>query len=139
MIKKIVFTGGFSSGKTTTIKLLQNMGYSVILESSEALIRDFIQKKGHYPWEDKVSLLDFHKEVFQKQLENEKSISEGVVFLDRSLIDRLAFLEFDDLKISKNMFKSARPCSYYKVLFFKNNESIYKKDLHRPHNIKDSN
>ena len=137
-MKKIVFTGGFSSGKTTMINMLRDLGYSVITESSESLINDYKNNYGHYPWDDKDGLLAFHKKVFYKQLENEKEFNGNLVFLDRSALDRLAFLEFDNLQTPNELWELTKLCDYDKVLFFEGNESIYKTDSHRPHDIKSS-
>jgi len=137
-MKKIVFTGGFSSGKTTTINMLKNLGYNVLAESSELLINDYRNRYGYYPWDYKDNLLEFHKQVFYQQLEDEEKINGDMVFLDRGILDRLAFLEFDNLPIPDELLNLAKLCCDDEVLFFEGDESIYKKDLHRPHDIDSS-
>jgi predicted ATPase len=138
MCKKIVFTGGFSSGKTTTIKMLHDLGYAVMPESSESIIKDYKQKHNHYPWENKQDLPYFHEKVFYEQLKSEKNINNGITFFDRGIPDRLAFLRFDGLQISGEILEQAKSCNYNKVFFFEGNKAIYKKASHRPHDIEDS-
>jgi len=138
MGRKIVFTGGFSSGKTTMINILRDLGYFVIAESSETLINDYKNNHGRYPWENQDGLLEFHKEVFYKQLENEQKDINELTFCDRSIVDRLAFLKFDNLQVPEELLKLAESSSYSMVLFFEGDESIYKTDSHRPHGSSDS-
>lgn len=138
MHKKIVFTGGLSCGKTTTIKMLHDLGYAVVLESSESVINDYKQKNGYYPWENKKILPYFHEEVFYKQIKSEKNISNGITFFDRGIPDRLAFFKFDGLQISREILEQAKSCNYNKVFFFEGDRSIYKKTPHRPHNMESS-
>jgi predicted ATPase len=137
-IKKIVFTGGLSCGKTTTIKMLEELGYSIADESSEAMINNFKHNFGHYPWEDKEKLFQFHQEAFLKQLEIEKNAKTKITFFDRGLPDRLAFMIFDGLQPTEEMMQMAKRNNYDKVIFFEGNNKCYELASHRPHNISDS-
>ena len=136
-MKRIVFTGGLSCGKTTMINILRNLNYEVIGECSENLINNYKKDHGHYPWEGD-DILSFHKKIFSKQLKNQQNASDGLVFLDRSLIDRLAFFEFDDLPIPEELLDTAKSMRYEKVLFFKGDKKVYQTAEHRPHSIADS-
>lgn len=82
MVKKIVLTGGPCSGKTTTIKELENRGFPVIHEAA----RKVISKNKNLP------LIEFQRKVFEIQLEQEKSKSDEIVFLDRGILDGVAYL-----------------------------------------------
>ena len=136
-MKRIVFTGGLSCGKTTMINILRNLNYEVIEERSENLINNYKKEHGCYPWEGD-NVLDFHEKAFFEQLKSQREASGNLVFLDRSLIDRLAFFEFDNLSVPKKLFDIAESTKYDKIFFFEGSDKIYKTAKHRPHSIADS-
>ncbi|HLC70123.1 MAG TPA: ATP-binding protein [Patescibacteria group bacterium] len=138
MAKKIVFTGGFSVGKTTTIQMLHHLGYAVAPESSESVVNEFRLSKGSYPWEDEQSLLRFHEDIFNKQIESEENINSDITFFDRGIPDRLAFLKFDNLPIPQKMLEHAKSCGYDKVFFLEGDNSSYVTASHRPYGLSDS-
>jgi len=135
MSKKIVFTGGLSSGKTTTINMLRDLGHLVMAENSELAINNYKQKCNCYPWENKKDLVNFHQEVLAKQMEIEKNIKDGIVFLDRGVPDRLVFMKLDGLQVPPEVMGKARLCNYYQVFYFEGDRSIYEKASHRPQDM----
>ena len=102
---KVVLTGGPFSGKSTTTEKLAEMGYSVVRESALDVISDLNDKygvEGQKEWRFKNFV------VFQEMIVNRHMISEtkllpssGVVFIDRSPIDTLAFLKWQKDKPSQ--------------------------------------
>lgn len=138
MAKKIVFTGGLSCGKTTMINILRSLNYEVVEECSERLINNYRREHGNYPWDNDDNILDFHEEVFFEQLKNQENAGDELTFFDRSLIDRLAFLEFDNIPVPKKFLDIATSIKYDKIFFFEGKPEIYQTTEHRPHGITDS-
>jgi len=123
MTIKIVFTGGPCSGKTTIINILkEKYGYSIIEENAQKLIEENICKnkneKQLLPW---IDLLEFQKELFRRQLDDEEEIeekNEKIVFLDRGIYDNIAYLKFAN-KYEKEIF-SIEKNRYDLVFIFEN-------------------
>jgi predicted ATPase len=90
---KVVISGTACSGKTTTIKSFEAKGYKVVQESPTAYIEE--QQKLNLEMSDILSdLVKFEKEVIKRQLHAEKTTdlySNEIIFLDRSLVDVVAF------------------------------------------------
>ncbi len=109
MIKRIVLTGGPSSGKTTVLstikKVYSNLGYKVILveETATSLINNEVR-----PFGDKaVNLIDFQELVLTYQLEKEKlydkaieMMGEGnyIIVYDRGTIDNSAYVNKEEFE-----------------------------------------
>lgn len=88
MTKKIVLTGGPTSGKTTQINLLSAMGYGVVPEAA----REIILEKGiKNPSIDEIFLMQ--KCIFYRQVEKENCEKGRSCFYDRGLIDTLAYCD----------------------------------------------
>ena len=85
MIKRIIITGGPSSGKTSIIDALKDEGYSCFDEVSREIIQEMNIKTAF-------KNVDFEETVFkrEKRFLNAKS---GVNFYDRSMLDNLAYLK----------------------------------------------
>jgi len=89
-MRKVVITGGPSSGKTSLIRELERRGFATVPEAATIVI-----KGGRFhPLKDPVS---FQKEVLKLQLKLEGE-AEGsgapVVFCDRGIYDGMAYLRF---------------------------------------------
>lgn len=119
------------------IDILRGLGYEVVGECSEGMINSYRKANGCYPWEGDNGI-GFHEEVFFEQLKNQQNAGGGLVFLDRSLIDRLAFLEFDNLSIPEKLLDIAESVRYDRVFFFEGSSQIYQTAEHRPHDAADS-
>lgn len=142
-MKKYVLTGGPHSGKTRVLEGLIQIGYHGIGEVSTQLINAEYEKetknscyKGIFPW---TNLSLFQKRVFEMQLENEKSINNGVVFLDRGIGDSLVYLLLHEKKVPKHWEYFASNAGYEKVFHFElipnAKQSKIRKDLDRAEEI----
>lgn len=91
-LKKHVITGGPCTGKTTTIDLLRQKGFRTIGEASRILIERTLRSGGDLlPWKKPY---EFNVELTRLQQELEAGAREGVHFLDRGVIDNLAYCEW---------------------------------------------
>jgi predicted ATPase len=95
---RYVITGGASCGKTSVINELKRRGYEVVRETA----RDIITKR--YTNEvDEKEMLKRQKLIFHDQIIREDNLEKGLVFLDRGLIDVLAYSRLFLKKIPKNI------------------------------------
>jgi predicted ATPase len=111
---KIVITGGPCSGKTAVINELQKLGYKTIPEAALELIhKENNGQKKVFPWTD---MKKFQLRVCKLQLKSEKKIKKNEkVFLDRSIIDSIAYYNFYKNPLP-NSLKEFKP-DYDKVFF----------------------
>ncbi len=94
-----VVTGGPSSGKTTTVNLLQSRGYKTTIEHARHYI-DSQKVTGKTVEEIRANQVVFQQGILDMQIEQEQAISpEDVVFLDRAIPDALAYYRFLELPI----------------------------------------
>jgi len=92
---KYVLTGGPCTGKTTTINHLKNMGYQTIQEAASILIAE---------------------EILQKQIEFENKINpEKIAFVDRSIIDTIAYCKIFNSKPPESFIDLAKTHTYTNV------------------------
>ena len=99
-MRKIIISGGPCSGKTAVIEELNNRGYHVLSETALLLIYKSDKEKSKlYPW---TNFEKFNKKMIQLQIQREKKLRGNMVFLDRSLIDALAYSKIKRKKLPKN-------------------------------------
>lgn len=109
MVKKIVFTGGPSSGKTTVIEKVKQVytsqGYKVLVvdETATYLINMGIKPFGENP----IKMIDFQEFVLKLQLAKEAIVERAVamkddenvlIIYDRGVIDNSAYVNEDEFK-----------------------------------------
>jgi predicted ATPase len=84
-----VLTGAPHVGKSTLIKMLAKMGHSVMSEVAEEVINEGV----HKPWLGDAEQLAFQAEVAnrQKQAETRLNTARGIAYLDRGLVDAIAY------------------------------------------------
>jgi len=88
-MKKIVFTGGPCSGKSTILEELSKRGFSVLRETA----KEIVTKRKDIPMTKEESEIR-QDLIFNEQLKKEENAEGGligVLFLDRSLIDGLGY------------------------------------------------
>jgi len=109
MIKKIVLTGGPSSGKTSVLEKIEQIysaqGYRVILVDETAT---YLINKGIKPFgEGKIDLVDFQELVMKMQLAKEDVIERAaqmmdddkiIIVYDRGAIDNRAYINEEEFK-----------------------------------------
>lgn len=110
-MKKIIITGGPSSGKTTIVEALKSDFY-IVPEAALFLIKE----KLIFPWDDYPY---FQKKVIETQMIFEKNIPAGVkvAILDRSLIDVKAYHLDKNLPIPSQLDQTIDNADYDLALF----------------------
>lgn len=110
-----VITGGPSSGKTTTVNLLKERGYTTTIEHARHYI-DTQRVTGKSVEEIRTNQAAFQRGVLKMQLEQEKALDpQATVFLDRALPDELAYYRFLDLPVDAELTEALASASYKKV------------------------
>ncbi len=107
---RIVLTGGPCSGKTTVARRLRELGFVVVPEAAETIIRSGKRPEG---------ALEFQWEIFKLQLklEEEHDGRNHILFLDRGIPDGIAYTRFWGYDPPGEFIKTARN-RYDRVLFF---------------------
>ena len=89
-----VITGGPSSGKSTVIRLLKDMGYQTTVELARHYI-DLQRMNGRSTEEIRSNQRQFQHKVLNLQIDLERRLDPlELVFLDRGLPNELAYYEF---------------------------------------------
>ena len=110
-----VITGGPSSGKTTTINMLQEKGYKTTIEHARHYI-DTMRTEGETVEEMRNNKQKFQLGILDMQIEQEASINpEDVVFLDRAIPDALAYYRFLGLEVDQLLTKALQSVNYKKT------------------------
>lgn len=110
-----VITGGPGSGKTTTIHLLRDKGYTTTIEHARHYI-DTQRISGKTVEEIRKNQLEFQRCVLNMQIEQEKYLStDEMVFLDRALPDALAYYRFLELPTDEKLDMAMKEVSYKKI------------------------
>jgi predicted ATPase len=110
-----VITGGPSSGKTTTVNLLNARGYKTTIEHARHYI-DTQRITGKTTEEIRANQVEFQRGVLDMQIAQEKGLSrDEVVFLDRALPDALAYYRFLNLPEDEKIQNALKQASYKKV------------------------
>jgi len=110
-----VITGGPSTGKTTTINILQERGYKTTIEHARHYI-DTMRINGQTVEEIRNNKRKFQLGVLDMQIEQEASISpEDLVFLDRAIPDALAYYRFLKLEIDQILKEALSKVNYKKT------------------------
>ena len=124
-MKKFIITGGPNSGKSTVLNLLAEIGFGTLEESSKILI----ETKKIMPWDNQQL---FCEEFLKLQIEREKNIQGNIVFLDRSLVDPIAYAEISQSPIEMNAFEiSIAEANYDRDVFLFQLLPLYRNETHR--------
>ena len=110
--KKYILTGGPGVGKTTLLSELRNRGFAIVQESATTIIEQDI-KKGLPNPAVTGDIGEFQERVWRYQLELEQAVEdEARVFLDRSIIDGLAYNEFYHVRIHPDLIPTIKKTHY---------------------------
>lgn len=110
-----VITGGPSSGKTTTVNLLQARGYKTTIEHARHYI-DTQRVTGKTVEEIKQNQVAFQQAILDMQITQEQGLSpDEIVFLDRAIPDALAYYRFLNLPGDEKLQRAIRSASYKKI------------------------
>lgn len=108
---KIVLSGATHSGKTTLLNEFEKRGYRVVPEVAIEVISDLNKKygvKGSRQW--RAHNFDEHElKICHRQIEREKQAgSDQLVFIDRGLIDNIAYYYLFERSIPKEVVDLAK-------------------------------
>tara|TARA_B100000886_G_scaffold266541_1_gene190882 strand:+ start:1156 stop:1689 length:534 start_codon:yes stop_codon:yes gene_type:complete len=130
--KKIVITGGPSTGKSSIIEKLCEIGYQCKSEISREITMES-QKKGI----NQLFLqnpLKFSEKVFKKrklQFKANNNSNYPFVFFDRGLPDVIAYMDYAKENYSKKNFADCNKYKYDYVFILYPWQKIYKQDNER--------
>jgi len=126
-----VLTGGPCTGKTTLGRELTKLGYDVLPEAARAVIQDEEGKERPIlPWTD---LSGFQKLVLERQLGFEARANGRPTFLDRSIIDNLAYCRVGSIAAPQEITNAVQEhvrSNAYKAIFLLD-PVPYKQDCER--------
>lgn len=132
MIKRIIITGGPSSGKTSIINALKDKGYSCFDEVSREIIQEMNIKTAF-------KNVDFEETVFRKRKRDFLNAKSGVNFYDRSMLDNIAYLKKNKHKIPTYFKTDCENHRYYPTVFIATPwKDIYTIDDERLESFNDS-
>jgi len=136
MKKKFIISGPPGSGKTTLINALIKKGIPCINEvARDIIILEQESNRNGTPWEN---IERFSQLVFRETLIRLDSQKDSL-FCDRSLIDNIAYLEFNNKEVFNELKKIEFDKFYHKTVFFALPwEEIYVNDKQRPQEFSES-
>jgi predicted ATPase len=110
-----VITGGPGSGKTTTVNLLKNKGYTTTIENARHYI-DTLRVNGKTVEEIRKNQIEFQQKILDLQLEEERSHPlEQIIFLDRAIPDALAYYRFLNIPEDDKLSDAIKNACYKKI------------------------
>ncbi len=123
-IKKIVITGGPSTGKTSVIQSLEEKGYLCLHEVIRSMTLEKKKEEGHSAFKSNpiVSVsdpLEFNQRILNARVAQYTSFEQGtkeMVFFDRGIPDVLAYMTCFDQKYS-TLFEKACTDHKYDLVF----------------------
>jgi predicted ATPase len=110
-----VITGGPSSGKSTVIQELKDLGYTTTREMARHYI-DLQRINGRSVDEVRANQRQFQHKVLNLQIDLERRLDpEEMVFLDRGLPDELAYYKYFDLSPDEKLVEYLKTATYKKI------------------------
>ncbi len=113
-MKKYVISGGANSGKTTIINELKKKGFRTIPEAARMVIKECQKIK---EWTPEKNFYEFEIKILNKQLRMESEKKEGIVFLDRGIVDTFTYLRQTNKDIPEKIIKLVKERDYEKIFF----------------------
>ena len=132
MNKRILFTGGPGTGKTTVINQLINQGYFCFKESSREIIKGF-KKKGidQLFLSNPIKFSELLLESRINQFKEAKDINDKCIFYDRGIPDILAYLNYKEVSFGKEFDLASKKFKYDYIFIAEPWKEIYKNDEER--------
>ncbi len=139
MPKRIVITGGPGTGKTSVIRLLEEMGYFCFHEVIRDLTLEAKRNGNQAAFESNpLTFVDdplkFNEFLINSRLEHFKAgedLSHNIVFYDRGLPDVLAYMKYFDQEYPDHFISHCLNHKYDKVILLPPWEEIYTRDEER--------
>jgi predicted ATPase len=136
-----VITGGPSSGKSTTIKMLKDLGYTTTHEVARHYI-DLQRINGRSVDEVRANQRQFQHKVLNLQIDLERRLDpQELIFLDRGLPDELAYYQFFNLPPDEKLVEYLKTATYKKIFvmdllpldkdYARTEDEVAQKALHR--------
>ncbi|MAH46443.1 hypothetical protein CMI37_11465 [Candidatus Pacearchaeota archaeon] len=138
MVEKIALTGAPGSGKTSVLQELECIYEErTIPEAAEDIIK-YLQAKGNpKPWE----LPDFQDRILRLQLQREEQAEqlEGRAFIDRGILDGMAYYQLHGKTLSEAMQEAVKQAEgrYEKVFLIEIRDNCQKTGIRRE-NLKEA-
>lgn len=114
-----VITGGPCSGKTTTLGVIEKLGYHVEYETARFWIEQEL-KKGKTLEEMRQDEYLFQKKILELKIEYEKKFpKDELIFIERGIPDTTAYYQQScGIKEDDLLKESLKKCHYKKVFLF---------------------
>jgi predicted ATPase len=110
-----VITGGPSSGKSTVIRLLKDLGYTTTQEVARHYI-DLQRINGRSIDEIRANQRQFQHKILNLQIDLERRLDpQELIFLDRGLTDELAYYKFFNLPPDEKLVEYLKTATYKKI------------------------
>jgi predicted ATPase len=110
-----VVTGGPSSGKSTVIRALKDMGYKTTIELERHYI-DLQRMNGRSTDEIRANQRQFQHKVLNLQIDLERRLDpKEQIFFDRALPDEVAYYEYFKLDPDEKLVEYLKTASYKKI------------------------
>ncbi|MFP3189771.1 MAG: ATP-binding protein [Thermoproteota archaeon] len=123
-----VISGGPCSGKTTLVNYLKNKGFYVVDEAARLVV-----ERGLFRKEDFINIekrFELQKVISNIQIELENKVPDNTVaFLDRSLIDGVAYLWIVNLEPDVNFIEECKKRNYKAVFILEQLENYTVDDV----------
>ncbi|OHX65871.1 AAA family ATPase [Flammeovirga pacifica] len=129
-MRKYIISGAAGAGKTTLIEALNEKNYPIVSEASRQIIsQEQLNSSDGMPWGN---IERYSRLVYQKIVDDLIELEEAC-FTDRSLIDVIAYLEYQDRAIPSSLKNFPFDKFYQKKAFVALPwEDIYENDAQRP-------
>lgn len=118
-MKKYIFTGGPGNGKTTLLTDLEKLGFAIVEEVPRAIINEEKKKKekdiNYKPIIPEYELEKFQVLVINRQIELESKVKGEIAFLDRSLVDPVAYATLGNVYITPEIYGHIKNANYTKA------------------------
>ncbi len=102
-MKKYVITGGPGIGKTSVCKELKKLDYYVTYETARIIIAE--ERKKPNPVLPNSNIKEFQVLAFNHQKTLEESLNSNIAFLDRSVIDCIAYCNYYNIGVPDYMYR----------------------------------
>ena len=110
-----VITGGPSSGKSTVIQQLKDLGYATTREMARHYI-DLQRINGRSIDEVRANQRQFQHKILNLQIDLERRLDpQEMIFLDRGLPDELAYYEYFNLPPDEKLVEYLKTATYKKI------------------------